>query len=242
MASLVKSVLTIAAGALLMIPIALVGLKISGRSPMPLIDKTVNHLPVQLTSAVGLRRAEPVVKGTWPPVSGEKFPDMILNDQNGQRTRLSEFAGKIILVEYAAIPCKGCQAFAGGKEHGGFGGFQVQPGLESVEYYARKFADVQLGSDQVVFVQVLLYGEDLSSPTAIEVAQWAEHFGMDRDENKIVLQGDPSMLGPQTYDMIPGFQLIDRDFKLRSDSCGHHPKDDLYRHLLPLLGQLASGR
>lgn len=241
MSGLVKSVLTIGLGTVLMIPIALVGLKVSGRSPMPLIDKAINRLPVQLTSAVGLRSADPVVIGPWPPVSGERFPDLVLADQKGATTRLSDFAGKVILVEYAAIPCKGCQAFAGGKERGGFGGFQAQPGLESAEFYARQIANVRLGSDQVVFVQVLLYGKDLSSPTASEVAGWAEHFGMERDENKVVLRGDPSMLSRQTYDMIPGFQLIDRDFVLRSDSCGHEPQDDFYQHLLPMLGELTGG-
>ncbi|MDV6032997.1 MAG: hypothetical protein F9B45_23510 [Phycisphaera sp. RhM] len=62
---------------------------------------------------------------------------------------------------------------------------------------------------------------------------------MDRDANQIVLRGDPSMLSRQTYEMIPGFQLIDRDFVLRSDSCGHHPHDDLYKDLLPMLRTMA---
>ncbi len=236
---LIKSVLTIAVGTILLIPIALVVLKETGHSPMPLVNRTLNQLPVELTSTAGLRNADPVVIGAWPPVSGERFSDLVLEDQTGQTVRLSDFAGKIILVEYAAVPCKGCQAFAGGNEHGGYGGVTVQSGLESIETYAKRFAGVTLGGDDVVFVQVLLYGKSLSSPTRDEVSGWAKHFGMQRDQNKIVLRGDPSMLSQTTYEMIPGFQLIDRDFILRSDSCGHNPKDDLYRDLLPLLGKLA---
>ena len=235
----IKSVLTILVGTMLLIPIALVGMKFAGHSPAPLIDQTINRLPISMTSSVGLRSADPVVIGDWPPVAGNTFPDLILADQNGDTVRLSDFAGKLILIEYAAIPCEGCQAFAGGKEHGAFGGFRVQRGLESVETYAKRFAGVELGSDDVVFVQLLLYGEDLSNPTQSEVTRWAEHFEMNRDENEIVLRADASMLSQKTYEMIPGFQLIDRDFVVRSDSCGHHPKDNLYTDLLPLLGQLA---
>lgn len=210
-------------------------MKATGNSPMPMVDKAINQLPIELTSAVGLRAEDPVVIGAWPPVSGQRFPDLVLSDQNGKTTKLSEFAGKIILVEYAAIPCQGCQAFAGGHEHGGFGNFTVQTGLDSIENYALQYAGVQLGSEDVVFVQVLLYGESLSAPTQREVTAWAEHFQMDRQENKVVLRGDTSMLGHDTYNMIPGFHLIDRDFVLRSDSCGHHPQDNLYTDLLPLL-------
>jgi hypothetical protein len=40
--------------------------------------------------------------------------------------------------------------------------------------------------------------------------------------------------------MIPGFHLIDRDFVLRSDSCGHNPKANLFTDLLPTLRKLKS--
>lgn len=238
MVRLIKSVLTIAMGTVLLIPIALAAMKATGHSPMPLVDRAVNQLPIQLTSAVGLRAADPVVIGNWPPVAGEAFPDLVLSDQTGKTVRLSDFAGKIILVEYAAIPCAGCQAFAGGKEHGAFGDFTVQSDLDSIENYAKQYARVRLGSDDIVFVQVLLYGKSLSAPTQAEVTDWADHFQMDREDNEIVLRGDRSMLSRESYEMIPGFQLIDRDFILRSDSCGHHPTDNLYTDLLPLMGSL----
>ncbi|MEM6474405.1 MAG: hypothetical protein AAF802_33030, partial [Planctomycetota bacterium] len=156
----------------------------------------------------------------------------------GDPTRLSQFAGKIILVEYAAIPCAGCQAFAGGKTRGSFGGFPVQA-LESIDHYAKQFAGTVLGTEDVVFVQVILYGKSVSSPTPSEVAGWAKHFGMDSSPHRVVLRGDASMLNQTTFDMIPGFHLIDRDFVLRSDSCGHQPAENLYTDLLPLLGRLA---
>lgn len=44
----------------------------------------------------------------WPPVVGERYPDLAREDSHGQVVRLSDHAGKVILVELAAIPCKGC--------------------------------------------------------------------------------------------------------------------------------------
>jgi hypothetical protein len=39
-------------------------------------------------------------------------------------------------------------------------------------------------------------------------------------------------------DLIPGFQMIDKHFILRSDSTGPSPADDLYSKLLPQIRML----
>ena len=210
-----------------------------GVSPMPVVDHSLNRLPTEMVSWTGLRSAQSPVLGSWPPIEGERYPDLLLTDQRGETLQLSELAGKVILLELAAVPCKGCQAFAGGNRRGGFAGIAVQPGLDSIHDYAARFGGVKLGhDDDVVCVQLLLYGKSMTSPTQQEVAAWAEHFQLHRESGEIVLRGDPSMLGPVTYAMIPGFQLIDRDFVLRYDSCGHHPRHDLYRDLLPALAEM----
>lgn len=233
-----KSMLRLMLGSLLTLAITFAILLVIGKSPMPIIDEAINRLPIEMVSWTGLRSAEPVVIGQWPPVKGELYPDLILHDQNGDVVRLSDFAGKVILLELAAVPCQGCQAFAGGHELGGFAGVPVQRGLESIHQYARRFAGVELGNDDVVFVQLLLYGRSMSSPSPAEVAGWANHFHMARSAKTIVLRGDASMLGTDTYRMIPGFHLIDDQFVLRYDSSGHRPEDDLYRDLLPALGRM----
>jgi hypothetical protein len=38
--------------------------------------------------------------------------------------------------------------------------------------------------------------------------------------------------------MIPGYQLIDKSFVMRSDAGGHNPKNALYDHLLPMLKKM----
>ena len=69
-----------------------------------------------------------------------------------------------------------------------------------------------------------------------EARRWAEHFGVTRP-NHHVLYGDSRFINTGSYNMIPGFQLVDRDFVLRSDSSGHNPKHNLWKELLPMLGR-----
>ncbi|MEM0925719.1 MAG: hypothetical protein AAGJ83_06760 [Planctomycetota bacterium] len=232
-----KTLISVFVGAFLVVPVSLWILGVHRNPSQRLLDRIAQASPISLSFAAESESASTVLEGNWPPRLNERFPDLLLHDQHGHPTRLSEFSGKIILVEYAAIPCAGCQAFAGGKTLGSFEGFPVQ-NLESIDEYARRFAGTELGTDDVVFVQLLLYGRSMSAPSADEVAGWAEHFRMDRAENRIVLRGDVSLLSQATYDLIPGFHLIDRDFTLRSDSCGHQPRENLYRELLPKLGKL----
>jgi hypothetical protein len=238
MARIAKNTFLLVVGNLLALAIVLASLHFMGKSPMPIIDEAINFLPVETVAWTGLRSSQPAVLGNWPPVKGAFYPDLVLSDQNGDTVRLSDFAGKVILLELAAVPCEGCQAFAGGQERGGFAGVGVQRDLQSIHHYANRYGGVELGSDEVVFVQLLLYGKSMSNPTQAEVAGWAKHFQMPRTDKTIVLQGDASMLGQASYQMIPGFHLIDDHFVLKYDSSGHHPEDDLYRDLLPALGRM----
>ncbi|MEO1524144.1 MAG: hypothetical protein AAFX06_01850 [Planctomycetota bacterium] len=240
MVRILKSVVLAVVATCFAVALGLIALRVSGHSAERFVERAVDAVPTSLTGSLGRKESESVIEN-WPPAKGQRFPDLELQDQNGEAVRLSDFVGELILVEYAAVPCEGCQAFAGGKRHGGFAGFRVQRGLDSIEDYASRYAGVDLGED-VVFVQILLYGKDVKAPAPNEVTAWAKHFQMDRTKNEIVLCGTSSLLSRETYDLIPGFQLIDRDFIVRSGSCGHRPQDNLYTDLLPLLGRLARER
>jgi cytochrome oxidase Cu insertion factor (SCO1/SenC/PrrC family) len=43
-------------------------------------------------------------KVSWPPQLGQPYPDLELVDQTGQKTRLSSFKGKVILIEPVGMP------------------------------------------------------------------------------------------------------------------------------------------
>jgi peroxiredoxin len=178
----------------------------------------------------------------WPPRLGEPYPDLTLKDPTGREVRLSEFKGRVLLVEPIGIDCPACQAFAGGNrpEVGPFRTCRPQQGLQSIGEYVEQYGGgITLDDPRLVYVQLLLYDWSRTGPPSLEDArQWAEHFGEDRRSNQFVLVGDEDLITQASYDMIPGFQLIDADFVLRVDSTGHHPRHNLWSELLPRLGEM----
>ncbi len=202
----------------------------------------MNRLAVLVVLVAGCSR-EPEKPSTpeWPPKLDKPYPDLELVDQAGQKVRLSSFKGRVILVEAIGMNCSACQAFAGAHAAGSFEGVAPQKGLASIETLFQQHAGVAFDDPRFVFVQLLLYSMTMKAPTADDARRWAEHFGMERSRDHVVLAGEPWLLGTASYDLIPGFQLIDKDFVLRSDSTGHQPRHNLVTHLLPMVGKLIEG-
>ena len=89
-----------------------------------------------------------------------------------------------------------------------------------------------------MFVQLLLYDMQMNAPTKEDAANWARHFRISKANNHFVAVLPYDARGRASFDMIPGFYLIDRDFILQSDSTGHHPKHNLYKYLIPMVPKL----
>ena len=178
-------------------------------------------------------------KAVWPPKLNQLYPDLELVDHTGRLVRMSDLKGKVIIVEYVGMTCPACQAFSGAHEMGGYGDVVPQKGLGAMKkYFPRYTGGLSLEDDAIVVVQMLLYSMSMEAPTPLEVRNWARHFGLDRMGNHVVLAGTDGLLGPASYNLIPGFQLIDKQFILRSDSTGHHPQQNLWTELLPMVNQL----
>ncbi len=180
----------------------------------------------------------------WPPVVGQFYPKLVLRDQAGQVVSISDFKGKVILLEVVGLTCKACHAFAGGNEPGKprFRGIEPQRGLDSIERYANGYAKLSLDHPDVVFVQLVLYGMDGRNPPEEEdVRAWADHFQMDRRRNEVVLVGDERFISPATRKLIPGFHLIDQNGILRAMSSNDPRHDPLHSSLLPKLASLVNG-
>jgi hypothetical protein len=183
--------------------------------------------------------AKPAAPSGWPPVLGAPYPDLELIDQTGARVRLSSFRGRVIVVEPIGMSCPACQAFSGAHRVGAFGGVVPQRDLRSFEEYVSAGGGGPLfRNESVVFVQLLLFDLAMGVPTAADAAKWAAHFGFRRERHQLVLAGSAALQGKAGYDMVPGFQLVDRDFKLVVDSTGHRPRQDLYRDLIPSLARM----
>jgi hypothetical protein len=180
----------------------------------------------------------------WPPVVGQFYPNVVLRDQTGQSVAISDFRGKVVLIELVGLTCKACHAFSGGNEPGmpRFRGIAPQPDLPSIERYVTGYAKLSLDHPDIVFVQLVLYGMDGRSPPRPEdVRDWAQHFKLSPRENEYVLIGDQRFISPQTRALIPGFHLVDQDGILRSMSSNNRNHDPLHSALLPRLAELVKG-
>lgn len=174
----------------------------------------------------------------WPPERNRTYPDLALLDQDGHPTRLADFQGKVILVEMVGMTCPACIAFSGGRDKGAFGNVQPQANLEPIQVYVRRFGRIRMDDPRLAFVQIILFNQQMKAPSAAEVKAWAEHFGFRGNQNHYVLAGSSSMATSASREIVPGFQLIDKNFILRVDCTGREPADNFYTDLLPQIRRL----
>ncbi|MGH1456246.1 MAG: peroxiredoxin family protein [Alphaproteobacteria bacterium] len=205
-------------------------------------------LPVYfMLSHSGLfERPVPVVEqnmpNPWPPVVGQRYPDLELIDPDGGRFRLSQLRGKVIIIEPTGMNCPACQAFSGAHEYGAYENNPVQEYVESVRAVFPRYANgLKLPNRDIIFVQLLLYDMKLGKPTVHDALKWAQHFNIYQVPNYYVAVAVDDLRGDVSFNMIPGFQLIDQNFILRADSTGHRPKADLYSELIPSAARLVLG-
>ncbi len=219
------------------------GREVVARREVASIAKTA---PVSLVGADAPRTAPASAAadqesiGTWPPVTGSPYPELVLRDCFGKVFRLSSLKGKTILVEPVAMSCPACQAFAGGHEVGSFAGVAPQEGIASMEANLQRFAHgLRLDNPNLAYVQVVIYNPQLEAPTVAEVRAWADHFHLTNKPNVHVLVGTKAMLSDASFNLIPGLHLVDRRFVLRSAHSGRGGSD-LYLELLPLAASLVA--
>jgi hypothetical protein len=178
----------------------------------------------------------------WPPKLGQAYPEITFLNYDSQELRLSDFKGKVVLVEPVGMTCEACNAFSGGNERGGVGKIIPQGNLESLEtYIARYCGGVTLDHPDVVLVQVLLYDLTMEAPDLEDATIWAQHFGFDKDPNVYVVVSKTDLRSDASFKMIPGVQLVDKNSLLRFDSTGHRPKHNLWSELLPAVPWLLEG-
>ncbi len=189
------------------------------------------------TSAPGPATATKPGVEFWPPRRDERYPNLTLYDHHGRLVSLASLRGKVILLEPVGMTCEACQSLSGAGKVGCFGQQPAQAGVDALEdYFPRYTGGLSLSDPRIAYVQVILYGLDLHAPSPAEAKAWAHHFKFDERSNVYVLAGTPELIGPASYAMIPGFQLIDKNFVLRAWWYGETGTgDDLWKQLLPML-------
>ena len=110
--------------------------------------------------------------------------------------------------------------------------------MPSMDDAARNYGGVSLDDDRLVFVHLLLYGFDMGAPSVAEAREWAEHYGLDERSNHLVLTGDASLVCDESFGMIPGLQVVDRNFVLRYDGAGRRAPHDLWTEVWPGVAEL----
>jgi len=185
------------------------------------------------------KAVSPAAKGFpvfWPPREGLYYPNLTLLNHDGKQVTLANLKGKVLLVEPVGMTCPGCQAFAGAGKNGigGFNGVVPQIGMSSIDELLSQ-QGLSPHDPRIVVVQIIFYNASMQAPSLQDAKLWAKHFHLENKPNRLVLVGTKSFISKATYDMIPGFQLVDKSFVLRCDSTGHGPKHDLYTDLLPMV-------
>lgn len=175
----------------------------------------------------------------WPPIIGEEYPDLELINADNETVHLSDYAGNVLLIEPIGMTCKACQAYAGGNIVGGFSGVKPQNNLESIEEYMPRYTNgTSLYDPSITYIQLIFYNTKNTHPSAEDLQRWETHFETNKHPNIVVLGATEPMIGSTAFRMIPGFQLVDRDFILQADGAGHNPPNNIYTDLLPMVPQL----
>lgn len=175
----------------------------------------------------------------WPPELNKEYPDLKLYDHIGRTFQLSDFKGRVIVIEPIGMNCPACQAFSGAHKYGPFRNSQAQKNVPSFDKIFYKYIpELEFNDRHVIFVQLLIYDMNMKHPGPNDAINWGRHFRISSKKGHFTAVSLVDLRGQDSYKMIPGFQLIDRQFILRADSTGHNPQDDLYYKLLPLLDEI----
>jgi hypothetical protein len=74
----------------------------------------------------------------------------------------------------------------------------------------------------------------MEAPDVNDARSWDRHFRI-TESNGLVLIPHGDLRGPVAHNLIPGFQLIDKNFVLRFDAAGHRPRHNFWTELLPAI-------
>lgn len=179
-------------------------------------------------------QAAGAAKVAWPPTLGQPFPEVEFTNYDGRKLRMSDFKGKVVLVEPIGMNCPACNAFSGGNDRGGIEGMQPQQNLKTIEEYLVEYGGgTTLDGDDIVLVQIVLYDYKMGPVDLADVQVWTEHFGLGGNPDVFVVFSERDLRSQASWNLVPGFQLLDRTGTLRFDSTGHRPRHNMFTQLLP---------
>ncbi len=179
----------------------------------------------------------------WPPQMNVRYPDLKLLNQKGQDFKLSDYEGRVIVVEYIDMGSPISQAQSGAKERGVFStaSNKFDKLTQSFDVMLEKNTEpsLTLPQDDIVMVKVIVFGPEGKQGSRDDAQDWAEHFGFTIENNVIVAVPEVDIRGEAMNGVIGGYQLLDKNYKLRVDSAGPDPKHNLRMTFMPMVPKLA---
>ncbi|MDK2970686.1 MAG: hypothetical protein PWP23_441 [Candidatus Sumerlaeota bacterium] len=170
----------------------------------------------------------------WIPRVGETYPALDLVSWRDEPVRLSSMRGKVLLVEYAAMPSPISQAFAGANLRGALGEVRPDTNVLSLGEVLPFFAKgLEYGDKRFAHVTILIAGPDGGAPTAADARAWARHFGIAEEQGRFVVAASGDTLARGVRAFAPGFHLVDTDFRIAEIATSGDVPERLRLNVLP---------
>lgn len=177
----------------------------------------------------------------WPPAMNVAYPDYELIDQEGVQFKLSDYKGKIIILEMVDMSSPFSQAYSNAAEIGLFGTTEkYDEYTKPIETLLREYSEdnLVLPLPNVVTIKVIVQTQNGTQPSVKDAEEWAAFFRLTKANSVVVAVPVKDIRGKLTEKITPGYQLIDADMMLRVDSAGLEPKHNLQMTLVPQLQKL----
>ncbi|MDH5721730.1 MAG: hypothetical protein OEY94_00185 [Alphaproteobacteria bacterium] len=178
----------------------------------------------------------------WPAQMNTEYPDFEVIDQDGRQFKISSLRGKVILVEIIDMMNPVSLSYNGAAEYGLFGKAQ---GADQYEISLAKTIEKQMQGSfslphaEVIVLKLIVYNQEGTQPNAMDAESWANFYRLKKEDNYYVVVPAKDFRGEETDRIVPGYQLIDRDFNLRVDAAGPAPKHNFKMSLIPHIPKLA---
>ncbi len=177
----------------------------------------------------------------WPPKMNDEYPNLALIDQNGQSFDMDSLKGKIIIVEYLDFSSAVSQAQSGSGLLGVYGDENLEADSYAIPFQdvlRKNNVDIDLSSNDVLQVKIVLYAAAGDQASRDDAVNWAEHFNLTKEDGIIVATPEKDIRDKDSSFMVGGYQLLDRNLRLRADSSGGAPKHNLDLTFVPLFEKL----
>ncbi len=225
---------------ILMIAVSILAIESTKKSPKE-IAAELERQKVQMERLAQGKPLNENLPEVWPPKMNQTYPIFDLIDQKGGAFKMSDFTGKILIIEYIDMSSPISQAQSGAGLIGtyGVGGTVDQFALPIEDVLRTETAGVvTLPNDMVVQIKVIVYGENGGQASRDDAQNWAEHFHFTKADGVIVAVPVKNITGEETNAIIGGYQLVDANNFLRVDSSGLVPKHNLKMTFAPMVKKL----